>query len=96
MQILEAAQDKSWQQGARDLLLGMALRMWEDYRDGYLPREKFNIYNLWWNLSVVPAPAIYVTGFILSYLCLYLVRFMHNIVKRIPIWKSFCAGQFTS
>ena len=48
---VEAAQDKSWQQGARDLLLGMALRMWEDYRDGYLPREKFNIYNLWWNLT---------------------------------------------
>lgn len=48
---VEAAQDKSWQQGARDLLLGMALRMWEDYRDGYLPREKFNLFNLWWNLT---------------------------------------------
>lgn len=48
---VEAAQDKSWQQGARDLLLGLALRMWEDYRDGYLPREKFNLYNLWWNLT---------------------------------------------
>ncbi|MBD5584503.1 MAG: type IV secretory system conjugative DNA transfer family protein [Clostridia bacterium] len=48
---VESAQDKSWQQGARDLLLGMALRMWEDYRDGYLPREKFNLYNLWWNLT---------------------------------------------
>lgn len=48
---VEAAQDKSWQQGARDLLFGMALRMWEDYRDGYLPREKFNLYNLWWNLT---------------------------------------------
>ncbi|MCM1546239.1 MAG: type IV secretory system conjugative DNA transfer family protein [Clostridiales bacterium] len=48
---VEAAQDKSWQQGARDLIFGMALRMWEDVRDGYLPKEKFNIYNLWWNLT---------------------------------------------
>lgn len=48
---VESAQDKSWQQGARDLIFGMALRMWEDVRDGYLPKEKFNIYNLWWNLT---------------------------------------------
>ncbi len=48
---VEAAQDKSWQQGARDLLFGMALRMWEDVRDGYMPKEKFNFYNLWWNLT---------------------------------------------
>lgn len=47
---VEAAQDKSWQQGARDLLFGMALRFWEDVRDGYMPREKFNLFNLWWNL----------------------------------------------
>lgn len=48
---VEAAQDKSWQQGARDLLFGIALRFWEDVRDGYMPREKFNLYNLWWNLT---------------------------------------------
>lgn len=48
---VEAAQDKSWQQGARDLLFAMALRMWEDVRDGYMPKEKFNLYNLWWNLT---------------------------------------------
>lgn len=48
---VEAAQDKSWQQGARDLIFGMALRMWEDLRDGLLPAEKFNLYNLWWNLT---------------------------------------------
>lgn len=48
---VEAAQDKSWQQGARDLLVGLALRFWEDVRDGYMPREKFNLYNLWWNLT---------------------------------------------
>ncbi len=48
---VEAAQDKSWQQGARDLIFGMALRMWEDVRDGFMPKEKFNIYNLWWNLT---------------------------------------------
>lgn len=47
----EASNDKSWQHGARDLIFGMALRMWEDYRDGYLPKEKFNLYNLWWNLT---------------------------------------------
>jgi len=46
--------DKSqpmWEQGARDLLFAMALRMWEDVRDGYMPKEKFNLYNLWWNLT---------------------------------------------
>lgn len=48
---VEAAQDKSWQQGARDLIFGTALRMWEDVRDGYMPKEKFNLYNLWWNLT---------------------------------------------
>lgn len=48
---VEAAQDKSWQQGARDLLFAMALRMWEDVRDGYMPKEKFNLYNMWWNLT---------------------------------------------
>ena len=48
---VESAQDKSWQQGARDLVLGMAIRMWEDVRDGYMPKEKFNIYNLWWNIT---------------------------------------------
>ena len=53
---VEAAQDKSWQQGARDLIFAMALRMWEDVRDGYLPREKFNIYNLWWNLTQYAKP----------------------------------------
>ncbi len=53
---VEAAQDKSWQQGARDLIYGMALRMWEDLRDGYLPKEKFNLYNLWWNLTTYGKP----------------------------------------
>ncbi len=53
---VEAAQDKSWQQGARDLLFAMALRMWEDFRDGYLPKEKFNLYNLWWNLTEYGKP----------------------------------------
>lgn len=48
---VEAAQDKSWQQGARDLIFATALRMWEDVRDGYMPKEKFNLYNLWWNLT---------------------------------------------
>lgn len=49
-------QEKSWQQGARDLILGMALRMWEDARDGYMPEEKFNLYNLWWNLTEYAKP----------------------------------------
>lgn len=48
---VEAAQDKSWQQGARDLIFATALRMWEDVRDGYMPKEKFNLYNMWWNLT---------------------------------------------
>ena len=47
----EASNDKSWQHGARDLIFGMTLRMWEDYRDGYIPKEKFNLYNIWWNLT---------------------------------------------
>lgn len=48
---VESAQDKTWQQGARDLIFAVALRMWEDLRDGYLPKEKFNLYNLWWNIN---------------------------------------------
>lgn len=48
---VDAGESKTWQQGARDLIFAMALRMWEDVRDGYMPKEKFNIYNLWWNLT---------------------------------------------
>lgn len=49
-------QDKTWQQGARDLIFGLTLRMWEDLRDGYMPKEKFNLYNLWWNLTEYAKP----------------------------------------
>lgn len=48
---VDSGESKSWQQGARDLLVGLALRFWEDVRDGYMPREKYNLYNLWWNLT---------------------------------------------
>lgn len=48
---VDSGDSKSWQQGARDLIFAMTLRMWEDVRDGYMPKEKFNIYNLWWNLT---------------------------------------------
>lgn len=47
-------QDKNqpvWEQGARDLIFAVALRMWEDLRDGYMPKEKFNLFNLWWNIT---------------------------------------------
>lgn len=47
----EKQQDKTWQQGARDLIFSVILRMWEDVRDGYMPIEKFNLYNVWWNIS---------------------------------------------
>lgn len=48
---IDHSNDPSWQQGARDAIFGMALRFWEDYRDGYMRSDQFNIYNLWWNLT---------------------------------------------
>ena len=48
---VDTGESKSWQEGARDLILAMVTRMWEDFRDNELPKEKFNIYNLWWNLT---------------------------------------------
>ena len=47
---LENQNDPGWQRGARDLLFALALAFWEDVRDGYMPREKFNLYNLYKNV----------------------------------------------
>lgn len=48
---IENKQDMTWQRGARDLLFALALGFWEDVRDGYMPREKFNLYNMYRNVS---------------------------------------------
>ena len=48
---VENKQDMTWQRGARDLLFALALAFWEDVRDGYMPRDKFNLYNLYRNVT---------------------------------------------
>lgn len=48
---VENKKDSTWQRGARDLLFALALAFWEDVRDGYMPREKFNLYNLYRNVT---------------------------------------------
>lgn len=48
---VENKQDSTWQRGARDLLLALSLGFWEDARDGYLDRDKFNLYNLYRNVT---------------------------------------------
>ena len=48
---IENKHDQTWQRGARDLLFALALAFWEDVRDGYMPREKFNLYNLYRNVT---------------------------------------------
>ncbi|MDE6059367.1 MAG: type IV secretory system conjugative DNA transfer family protein [Clostridia bacterium] len=47
---IESKNDPGWQRGARDLLFALSLAFWEDVRDGYMPREKFNLYNLYKNV----------------------------------------------
>lgn len=48
---VENKQDMTWQRGARDLLFALALAFWEDVRDGYMSRDKFNLYNLYRNVT---------------------------------------------
>ena len=48
---IENKHDMTWQRGARDLLFALALGFWEDVRDGYMPRDKFNLYNLYRNVT---------------------------------------------
>lgn len=48
---IENKHDQTWQRGARDLLFALSLGFWEDVRDGYMPREKFNLYNLYRNVT---------------------------------------------
>ena len=48
---VENKNDMTWQRGARDLLFALLLAFWEDLRDGYMPREKFNFYNLYRNVT---------------------------------------------
>ena len=44
---IENKNESSWEKGARDLILALAVAFWEDVYDGYMPREKFNLYNLY-------------------------------------------------
>lgn len=48
---VENKQDATWQKGARDLLLSLALAFWEDVRDGYMDKTQFNLYNLYRNVT---------------------------------------------
>lgn len=48
---IENKQDMTWQRGARDLLFALSLAFWEDVRDGYMERDKFNLYNLYRNVT---------------------------------------------
>lgn len=48
---VENKHDMTWQRGARDLLFALTLAFWEDMRDGYMPKEKFNLYNLYRNVT---------------------------------------------
>lgn len=48
---IENKQDATWQRGARDLLLALALAFWEDVRDGYMDKTQFNLYNLYRNVT---------------------------------------------
>lgn len=48
---VENKHDMTWQRGARDLLFALMLAFWEDLRDGYMPKEKFNLYNLYRNVT---------------------------------------------
>lgn len=48
---VENKNDQTWQRGARDLLFALVFAFWEDVRDGYMPREKFNLYNLYRNVT---------------------------------------------
>lgn len=48
---VENKHDMTWQRGARDLLFALMLAFWEDMRDGYMLKEKFNLYNLYRNVT---------------------------------------------
>lgn len=48
---VENKHDMTWQRGARDLLFALTLAFWEDMRDGYMAKEKFNLYNLYRNVT---------------------------------------------
>lgn len=48
---IENKNESSWEKGARDLILALAVAFWEDVYDGYMPREKFNLYNLYRTVS---------------------------------------------
>ncbi len=39
--------DPIWENGSREFIFAILLGMWEDLRDGYLPEEKFNLFNLY-------------------------------------------------
>ncbi len=48
---IENKNESGWEKGARDLLLAIAVAFWEDVYDGYMPREKFSLYNLYRTVS---------------------------------------------
>jgi len=48
---VENTNDSTWQKGARDLILALAVAFWEDMRDGLMERKQFNLFNLYTAIS---------------------------------------------
>mgnify|MGYP003297339352 CR=1 FL=1 len=48
---IENKNESSWEKGARDFILALAVAFWEDVFNGFMPREKFNLYNLYRTIS---------------------------------------------
>jgi len=48
---IENKNERGWEKGARDLILAIAVAFWEDVYDGYMPAEKFTLYNLYHTVS---------------------------------------------
>lgn len=48
---IDSKNDPSWQMGAREFIFGITLALWEDMRDGYMPMEKFTLYNVYKSIS---------------------------------------------
>lgn len=47
---VDSKNDPTWQKGARDFILGLALALWEDVRDGICMPNQFNLYTLYKNV----------------------------------------------
>lgn len=44
---IESKSEPGWERGARDFIFAVVLAFWEDVRDGFMPAEKFTLFNLY-------------------------------------------------